>query len=77
MIFVALKFSFFEVLVTELWKSYSYFSLVIFKKLDVLSAGVNVYRDNLISFAWVEFILEFAIDIPKFYFFFYLIFILS
>ena len=45
--------------------------------LGVLSAGVNVYRDNLISFAWVEFILEFVIDIPKFYFFFYLIFILS
>ena len=45
--------------------------------LGVLSAGVNVYRDNLISFAWVEFILEFAIDIPKFYFFFYLIFVLS
>ena len=37
--------------------------------LGVLSAGVNVYRDNLISFAWVEFILEFATDIPNFFFF--------
>lgn len=77
MIFVALKFFFFEVLVIEFWKSYSYFSLVTFKKLDVLSTGVNVYRDNLISFAWVEFILEFATDIPNFFFLFYVIFILS
>ena len=45
--------------------------------LGVLSAGVNVYRDNLISFAWVEFILEFATDIPNFFFLFYVIFILS
>ena len=77
MIFVALKFFFFEVLVIEFWKSYSYFSLVTFKKLDVLSTGVNVYRDNLISFAWVEFILEFATDIPNFFILFYVIFILS